>query len=221
MPAWPIHTLHFVLTRQGDIVTKRCITQADAALFGQALRQEAERLGALTGDLFPRYFGYTEDPLPGVRMEYIAGGRLQPLQVFDYPRMEQQLLSILSRVLDMARQLEQAGILYWDFRLANLIGSPDSFRMIDFTGAQMPGCSSFTRGRAFHGTAGTFLWEQLGCTELRRIAALRMLAMELLSLTRSEQAPTPALRTLLTQGARPRAGLTAEQWLAVLDCARS
>lgn len=217
MPMWPIYTLHFVLHRQGDFVVKKCRSAGDAARYSQALKQEAARMRAFAGSLFPRYYGYDDDPLPSVRMEYLDGGHLQPLRLFDFRQIERQVGRILGRTLHMAEQLEQAGILYWDFRLANLIGGADDFRMIDFTGAQMPGCPHFTRGRAFLGPAGAYLWKQLGSTELRRIAALRALAMELLGMTRSEQAPTPALRTLLAQGARPVAGLTAAQWLGVLD----
>lgn len=217
MPQWPIHTLHFVLYRQGDIVVKQCRTRSSAAQYGGALRQEAERMRGASGALFPRYLGYLDGPLPGVRMEYVAGGPLQPLQVFDLRALERETARVLARALHMARELERAGILYWDFRLANLIGGPNDFRMIDFTGAEMPGCPLFTRGRAFHGPAGVRLWEQLGCTPLRRIAALRALALELLGIPDSGQAPTPALRAFLEQGARPAAGLTAEEWLALLD----
>lgn len=217
MSSWPIYTLHFVLYRQGELVVKQCRTAADAAQYSEALRQEAARMPALSGDLFPRYHGYLAEPLPGVRMDFLAGGPLQPLRIFDDRRLERQTARILGRVLRMAQTLEQAGILYWDFRLANLIGGAEDFRMIDFTGAQMPGCAHFTRGMAFRGPAGAHLWEQLGCVRLRRIAALRALAMELLAVERSAQAPTPALRALLTQGARPVSGLTEQAWLGLLS----
>lgn len=210
-----IYTLHFVLEREGDRMWKRCRTASAAARYGAALRLEAERMQQMEGGLFPRYFGFTDDPLPAVCMEYLPGGCMQPLSTFDHREMERQVAQVLERVLHMTEVLEQAGLLYWDIRLRNLIGRAGAdFRMIDFTGAQMVGSAqTFTRGPAFRDVSGQALWDGLGCKELRRVLALRTLACELLGLSCGEEAPTPALRRLLAQGARPAYGLCARTWL--------
>lgn len=214
MEQWPKYNVHFVLRREGDTVLKQCRTPQDAARYGEALRQEAACMQRL-GDcgLFPRYEGFVPGALPGVRMEYLPGGPLRPLYSCVPAALERQTAQVLGRVLRMARTLEQAGVVYWDFRLANLIGEPQNFRMIDFTGAEMPGCPDFTRGQAFQGTLGSLRWERLGDPELRRIAALNALAMELLGVSAPDNAPTAALRALLRQGYQPARGMTAEAWL--------
>lgn len=217
MEQWPKYKVHFVLRREGDTVLKQCRTPQDAARFGEALRQEAIYMQKF-GDcgLFPRYEGFVPGALPGVRMEYLSGGALQPLRGCVPVELERSTLQILTRVLRMTRTLERAGIVYWDFRLANLIGDAETFRMIDFTGAQLPGCMEFTRGDAFRGPLGGLRWDRLGDPELRRIAALTALAMELLNVSVPDSAPTPKLCDLLRRGYSPPRGLSAEEWLTLL-----